>query len=235
MDSNNLNSEQLKSEKYHLKKTKAVRLQDNVLIDLEKSEEDLLNDIGRKVKYNIRYAAKNNVEIKFEDSDEAFNKFIKIFLETKSRHSYYGRNESYIRTVWKIFKESEETEVKIATAYVGDEIIVSWFLLGCEGVLYYPYGGSLLIHSKLKPTYLQAWEVIKWAKENNYKHFDWMGIETDKNGQVLDGFGSFKMQFGGRQVKYNDSYDLVINQAQYTILKLGEKLRNKFKIIKKVV
>lgn len=213
--------------------SKSVRLQRNVLVDLTKSEDALLSDIHRKVKYNIRYGAKKGVRTEFKSTQDSFETFLKLFKETKARQRFFGRNEYYLRAVWHTFRE-EGIEIIIATSWFNDEPLVSWFLIGFEGTLYYPYGGTSDKQMKLKSTYTHAWELFKYAKKKGYRTFDWMGIEEPNTEGKYEGFSAYKVQFGGDIITYADSVDIVIDPKRYRLLKVARKLRDSFSILKNI-
>lgn len=205
-------------------KAKPVHLKNNILIYTKQSDEKLLLDMKTKYRYNVRLAAKNNTITKFGSSEQDYNDFIEVYLDTKKRQNYHGRDKSYLDVVWNTLGEFEKKDNKIyrmiAKTYVKDELVSSMFLFCYEGVVYYPYGGSYEKYRNLKPTYFQIYETLKWARDNNFSFFDFWGIE-EKFG-VNDGFSSFKMGFGGYKVTYFDSFDIIINSFKRRLIKLAE-------------
>jgi lipid II:glycine glycyltransferase (peptidoglycan interpeptide bridge formation enzyme) len=230
----NQETKELKNSKFKIQKAKPVHLQNNVIINLEGTDEEILNRMKQKYRYNIRLATKKGIQTKFENSDEAFETFLKIYLDTKKRHNYFGRGESYLRKVWQKLGEFEKKDNKeyrqIVTTYYENKPLTSMFLFLYEDTVYYPYGGSSDEYRNFKPTYLQIYEVLKWAKNKGYKHFDFWGIEEEVGEN--DGFSSFKLGFGGDEVRYEDSIDLVISPVIYKLLMIAMWFREKLKFIK---
>lgn len=222
--------------RFKVVETKSVRLPKNVIVDLNKSEDELLKAIDKKDRYNIRAAEKKGVRVEITDSEEALNSFLRIFLDTKNRKQFLGRGEKYIKNVWDIFKNSkietdsnsENVGIKIANAYFNNKVIASWMLIHYKDTIYYPYGGSNYEYNKLNATYLLAWEIIKWGKNNGFKAFDMGGVEAN----YLGGYSHFKTKFGN-VIEYIPSVDLVINPKWYGILKIGRTLRERLGIIKR--
>ncbi len=215
-----------------LKKTKSIRLKQNVINNLQYSETELLSRINKKDRYYIRNAEKKGVKVRFEQTEESFQNFLKLFLETKTRQNYHGRSGKYLTEVWKTFtdasKEDSAVQIYIGTANYQGEDIASWLLLGYQDTMYYPYGGSSVKYPQLGATYLLAWESLLLAKNKGFKYFDWMGFEKNK------GFSSFKKKFGGEFVVYADSVDLVLDYKMYKILSVARYLREKIALIKKL-
>ena len=64
-------------------------------INLEMSEDDLLKSFSSKTRYNIRLAQKHGVEVKLDNSDEAFNKYLELTQETNKRQGFYSHTPRY--------------------------------------------------------------------------------------------------------------------------------------------
>jgi lipid II:glycine glycyltransferase (peptidoglycan interpeptide bridge formation enzyme) len=219
---------------YKLSKGRPIHLQDNIVIDLTKSEDELLKNIDKKNRYNIRVGEKSGLETRFGNTKEDFETFLKIYLDTKSRQKFFGRDENYLRKVWEKLVEFEKKNNKqykvIATTYLNLQPLVSCFLFLYEDTVYYTYAGSLNLVRKLNPTYFTIWEILKWAKSNGYSKFDFWGVEKD----LTSGFSLFKSKFGGELIHYEDSVNLIIDKKWYFILNILQKLREKFSFLKKV-
>ncbi len=203
------------------KAKKTTFAQGNVLLDLTKSEEDLLSAMHHKKRYNIKKAEKSGIVIDFDDgtqgqkSEEALETFYRIHNETALRQKFYVKPIEYYQTMYKLL--SSAGIAKIATAKLGNECISSWMLFIFEGVLYYPYGGSTNKHQNFFPNELLCWEAIKMGKLSGCKVFDMWGASVNPEDKTDEwyGFTNFKLGFGGEHIIYVDSYDLVINPAIY--------------------
>lgn len=238
IDPDNLDSEfelDLNSEKdFILKKGKPVHLQDNLILNLTKSDEDFLKEMKQKHRYNLKLSQKKGVKVKIEDSSDAFDMFLKIYVDTMIRQGYTGRSAKYVNTVWETLKMHENANNKyttIATAYFKEIPIVSWMLFLYEDTIYYPYGGSSDKFKNIMAPYSLVWEIIKWGKENGFKKFDLWGLDSDES----DGYTRFKLGFGGEKVRYEDTIDLVIDSKMYSFMHFMNGLRNKFNFIKRFI
>ncbi|MBI5449240.1 peptidoglycan bridge formation glycyltransferase FemA/FemB family protein, partial [Candidatus Gottesmanbacteria bacterium] len=72
------------------------------ILDLTKSEEELLRAMHPKTRYNIRVAQKHEVIIKEDNSPQAFQTYLTLARETTQRQGFYAHNETYHKTMWKI-------------------------------------------------------------------------------------------------------------------------------------
>lgn len=230
IDPSNLNDEEINLGKsFKIVKGRATQMQNNVVISLDQSDEDLLKNMKQKHRYNIKVAEKHNVRVEISDSENALQEFLKLHGETVSRQKYKDRNNEYLKTVWSTLKNNEleiadETplDIKIATAYFENKALASWMIIGYGETLYYPYGGSSDENRNVMATYLLVWEVMKWGKNNTYKYLDTMGVQEDKS----DGYSRFKSGFGGAEIKYKDTIDLVIDPLYYKTFKTLSFVRN---------
>lgn len=185
-------------------------------IDLTKSENELMKSFSSKTRYNIRLAEKKGVEVYEDNSDSAFEEYLKLTFETAKRQGFYAHTERYHRLMWKHLKN------KIAHLLVAkyqDEIISAWILFAHDGFLYYPYGASTDKHKEVMANNLMMWEAIKLGKKLNLKTFDLWGREEGK------GFTKFKEGYNPEVVEFGGSWDLVINKPLYYLYKIAEKIR----------
>lgn len=217
--------------KYKLLQGIPTHLQENVVIDISKSEEDLLSNMKQKHRYNLKLSQKKGVKFKIGDSEEMFEEFLKLYNETVQRQNYFGRSEEYLRTVWNNLAEDNRS---IATVYFEGKPLSSWMLFLYEDTIYYPYGGSSDEYKNVMATYTLVWELIKWGKERGFKYIDLWGIEKDKKGEY-DGFSRFKLGFGGGHIFYEDTIDLVIDSKLYLVIKFFVTLREKSSIFKRFI
>jgi lipid II:glycine glycyltransferase (peptidoglycan interpeptide bridge formation enzyme) len=220
---------------FKLSKGSPTQLQFNTILNLEISEEELLNRMDRKDRYNIRVAQKHGVKVDISSDDNDFEAFLKLYLDLKDRKSFYGRGEEYLRKTWKVFKEFENKDNKeyakiVITSFNGEALNASFVFL-FEDTVYYTYSGSANKLQNLKASYAHLWELILWSKNNGYKYFDFYGIEEDYS----KGFSEFKTKFKGEIIKYEDTYDLVIDPVWYKVLKLGLVLREKVPFLKNLI
>ncbi len=194
------------------------------ILDLTKSEDELLKGMHPKTRYNIKIAKKHSVEIVEDDSDRAFEEYLKLTKETTKRQKFYAHTENYHRLMWETLKG------KIAHLFLArhkGKILAAWIVFAFDGILYYPYGSSSSEHRETMASNLLMWEVILWGKKQGLKKFDmWgaMGPNPDSNDPWF-GFHRFKQGYGPKHIEFIGSYDLVIRPLWYELYKLADKIR----------
>ena len=197
----------------------------NFLIDLARSEEQLLAAMHPKTRYNIGIAQKKGVEVYESTKQEDFEIYLKLYFETTKRQKYFGHTPTYHKLAWETLVPNKMARVLIAK-YEGQPL-VAWMLLNFGDTLYYPYGGSSTEHKEIMASNLVAWEAIRLGKKMGFCIFDmWGALAPDaKENNPWYGFHRFKAGYGGQHVEYVGTYDLVLKPSFYNALNLADKLR----------
>ena len=200
-------------------------------LDLTQSEEELLKNMHHKTRYNIKVAQKHNVEIVEDNSDKAFNEYLKLTNETTKRQKFYAHTEKYHRLMWETLK-SKGTETDKLTAHLflakyNNKILAAWILFVFKDTLYYPYGASSNENRETMASTLIMWEAIKFGKKLGLKKFDMWGAlgENPNPNDPWFGFHRFKQGFGAKLTEFVGSYDLVINPMLYKLYIISDKIR----------
>lgn len=217
-----LNSiEFLKSKNLNVEVGIPIHLPKTTMIDLTKDLQTLLSNMKQKTRYNLKLAQKKNLRVVISKEDKELTTFTNLYLNTVKRQNYSGRSANYIKNVWNNFKNN----CFIATVYLNDTPLVSWFVISFKETLTYVYGGSSEEYKNLMAPYLLTWKLIEYGRNNGYKYLDLFGIKDDVN----DGYTRFKLGFGGDVIEYATTIDVVIDPVLYKIIKVFYKLRNKIR------
>lgn len=208
------------------------------VLDLTKSEEDLLKDMHQKSRYNIRVAKKHEVAVKEDNSEKAFASYWQLTEETTKRQKFYAHTKKYHTDQWETFAHDTNTDhltSHLFTASYNGRILTALLFFVFHDTLYYPYGASSNEHRNVMHSNLAMWEGIRFGKALGLRKFDmWgaMGADPDPKDPWF-GFHNFKQKFGPEHVEFIGSYDLVINPVLYQAYKIADKLRWFFLKIKK--
>ncbi len=194
------------------------------ILDLKKSEEELLKSFHQKTRYNIRLAQKKGVIVKEESNDQGFEKFIRLYFETTKRQKYLGHNYHYHKIVWENLKNKI---AHILIAYYQNTPLAAYQLWYQDKILYYVYGGTSDLYRNLMASNLLMWEAIKLGKKLGGEKFDmWGSLAPDyEKNHPWAGFTRFKQGYGTKFVEMLGSYDLVINPFLYQIYNFVFKIR----------
>lgn len=222
------------------------------ILDLTKSEDELLRNMHPKTRYNIKVAEKHGVKITEDDSDKAFEEYLKLTKETTSRQGFFAHTQKYHRLMWETLKATSDKRPasqrgEQATSSDKDRLtahlflanykpstmnhqpitLVAWILFVYKDTLYYPYGASSTLHRETMASNLLMWEAIKFGKKLGLKKFDmWGALGPNPNPKdSWYGFHRFKQGYGPQLVEFIGSYDLVINSLLYNVYKILDKIR----------
>ena len=199
-------------------------------LDLTQTEEQLLKNMHPKTRYNIKVAQKHGVTIQEENTEEAFTAYLALTAETTKRQGFYAHNYEYHRKMWETLRQDSGQALPTAhlfTARYQGKILTTWILFLVNNVLYYPYGASTQHHREVMASTLMMWETMRWGKMHGAKTYDLWGTPgpDPKPTDAYFGFHRFKMGFGPKLIEFVGSYDLVLKQPHYTLLKRIDLLR----------
>ena len=205
------------------------------VLDINKSEEDLLKNMHQKTRYNIRLAEKRGVLIVEDNSLEAFEEYWKLTEETTKRQGFYSHTKNYHQ---KMFTEMTKSGMgHLLKAVYNNEVITTWMIFILNNKIYYPYGASSSKYREVMANNLMMWEVIKLGKKNKCVSLDMWG-SMGPNPDIKDpwyGFHKFKQGYGGKLVEFLGTYDLIVNRWWYEKYLFTDKLRwMVLRIIKRV-
>src|SRR3989338_2583202 len=169
------------------------------VLDLNKSEEELLAGMRKTTRYLIKRATRDGVVIEKRSDDKVVNDFNKLYQQTAERENFVPFSKEFIRNEFDSFKKT------------GNAI---FFFGSVPKAFPTPQGAS--IHTKIPITYALQWEAIKEAKRRGCRFYSFWGIlqegRTPKN---WGGLTLFKQGFGGRQVDYLTTQDYIISPKYY--------------------
>ncbi len=195
------------------------------VLDLTKSEEELLKAMHPKTRYNIKVAQKHGVVVHEDTSSDAFDTYLSLTKETTHRQGFYAHNETYHRHMWNILHPAKIAH--LWTASFQEKILAAWIIFVWKDTIYYPYGASSREHRDTMAPNLLLWEIARWGKKAGYKKFDLWGA-LGPNPDVNDpwyGFHRFKQGFNPSLIEFMGSYDLILNPFLYHMYTIADKIR----------
>ncbi|MBO4404669.1 MAG: peptidoglycan bridge formation glycyltransferase FemA/FemB family protein [Treponema sp.] len=219
----------------------AVQPPDTSILDITKSEEELLSGMKNKWRYNVRLASKKGVtsecyDGKSPDFDKAFDTFYSLFEVTSKRDgvSFHGK-EYYRDLLLKAAHDDSAPEIKLYLAKHEEDYIAGIITLFCKREAVYLYGSSANIKRNLMAPYLLQWTAITDAKKAGCPCYDFYGMPPDDNpAHPMHGLYLFKTGFGGTTVHRSGSWDYILKPFSYRMYSLAEKMRAWFfRVLKK--
>lgn len=195
-----------------------------VMLDITKSEEELMTEMRRQTRYEVRRAQKMGIKVSYETSEKAFNDFYDLQLETAERQGFIPSSRKFILSQHKIFGE----KARIYTASLDGKVLAKGEILLQAPEAIYHEAASTLDGRKLPGAYALQWQIIQDAKALGLKRYNLFGIAPPNSPHHrYAGVTTFKTGFGGEQVAYLSAHDLVIKPVHYKLVHALETIRKK--------
>lgn len=210
-------------------------------LDISKSEEEILNQMKQKTRYNIRLAQRKEVKIRISDDiKKDFEIFWRLMQETAERDKFYLHPKEHYEKLLEIFNQPSVVPIPrdqwSAILFIAEHqqdplaaIIVLFF--GKQAT--YLHGGTSSQKRDLMASYLIQGEAIKEARRRGCVKYDFGGIVGEPNvkyqmteirAHPWSGITRFKQGFGGKKIEYAGTYDLIFQPIWYNFYKIARLL-----------
>jgi lipid II:glycine glycyltransferase (peptidoglycan interpeptide bridge formation enzyme) len=206
--------------KFNVKRSIDIQPSKTRILDLEKSEEELLKEMHSKTRYNIRLAKRKGVEIISASTKADVDIFFNLLKTTGERNKFSLHQEKHYRNLY----EKGKDKVKIYFAKHNEDIIAGAMFSFFGDTVTYLHGASANKKRNLMAPHLLQWHTILKAKNKDFQYYDFGGIDEKK----WPGVTRFKAGFGGREYKFTGTYDLALKSMSYYIYSVVRKIRRKF-------
>ncbi len=220
----------IQNSKFKIQKTIDINPSATLILDLTKSEAELLAGMHQKTRYNIRLAEKKDLEIKNEKNLDIF---WNLMNKTGSRDKFGLHSKKHYEQVlcspivWQL------------TAYDDNVPIACAVFINFGGACTYLYGASDYEYRNLMAPYLLQWEGIKIGKKLGCTRYDFFGVAPKLASATVDNYVSdpkhqyagvtrFKLGFGGMSQEWPGTFDFVIDKSKYHAYSWLRRLRRLF-------
>lgn len=197
----------------------------DVIFDLNKSEDELLNEMSRNRKKGIRQSYKKGISINKINltNEEMFTESYNTILDVYNRVKIPMPDVSFFKNA--IYELHDKNLILTLGAFVGDELIGVRIALCYKNMIYDWYAGAKDEYLNYRPNDVLPWEIIKWGVNNGYEIFDFGG--AGKPG-VPYGVRDYKLKFGGTLVNFG-RFENVHKPLLMKLGKAGLNLYRKFR------
>ena len=195
------------------------------VMDLEKTEEELLRDMEHDTRYAIRTAEKRGVVVRVIADVSlrraAFPQFWGLFKETSRRHGLADYSEEYYRRVAELSGECPATLflAEHEGRPVGGAIMVAF-----RDTAVYLYAASAGGMGKLNAPSATLWALMQHAKAQGIRTLDLWGVSESK--PEWRGVSDFKKSFGGALLTYPGTWDLPLRPFWHRLYSVAKSLRS---------
>ena len=194
-----------------------------VILDLTKSEDELLADMRRQTRYEVRRANKLGIAVTKSSDEAAFQELHQIQLDTAHRQNFVPPDLATLLAE----KEAFGSNIAIYKAMLEQPIAYGLILSDGSEAAYYEAASTELNH-KLPGAYALIWAATKDLKKRGIKRFNLWGIAPpNQPNHRYAGVTTFKTGFGGEVVEYIPAHDIIISKPKYLKNLIVETIRKK--------
>lgn len=190
-----------------------VQPRHTLILNLQKSADQLLKEMHPKTRYNINLAQKKELVIEVDNTK--VEKFMDLLRKTEERQQINMFGETYFEEILKL-PFAHLYLAKIDWQYVAANIMIF-----CGDTATYLFGATDYESRALRAPFLLQWQAIQDAVKANFKFYDfWGAAPPGATGQEArwSGFTQFKMGFSPKTelTEYIGTYE-----KQFQPVKLG--------------
>ena len=196
------------------------------VLDLEKSEDELLKNMRQRLRRALRKAEKNGITIEKSTDPARMKEFYDIQLQTAGRHHFIAFSEDFLTKQFAAF--AEDNSAVLYTARYNGEVLAQNFMIFYGNEASYHYGVSTELGTKLSGAPLLHMQAMRDARERGIKRYNFWGIvDEDDTKHRFYGVSVFKRGFGVDELKYVPAHDLILNPIKYSVDWVVETARRK--------
>ena len=196
-----------------------------VMLDLTKSSEELMADMRRQTRYEVRRAGKLGLKVTWGNDEALFREFQSVQAETAMRQHFVPPD---LKTLLAE-REAFGANARLYVAKTAEDEPVAYGLILIDGnEAEYFEAASTELNRKMPGSYALLWQAMQDLQELKLKRFNLWGIAPagQKNHRYA-GVTTFKTGFGGEIVEFVSAHDIVIKHGRYLLDLLVENIRKK--------
>ena len=203
---------------------RSVQPRRTTLLDIGGSEDEILQTMKQKTRYNIRLAGRKEVVVR-EGTAADVTLFTDLMQTTGRRNDFGVHSPEYYQAIYR--QMAPAGRVGLLLAEYQNQPLAGLMVFCLGDTAWYFYGASSDAERNRMPTYLLQWEAIRWARARHCTIYDLWGVpdadeatleaEFNQRSDGLWGVYRFKRGFGGRLVRWVGAFDCVLNRPLYAL------------------
>ncbi|RLT39385.1 MAG: peptidoglycan bridge formation glycyltransferase FemA/FemB family protein [Chloroflexi bacterium] len=223
-----------------------VQPRSTITLDISGSEDEILNRMKSKWRYNIRLAERKEVTVRAGETTD-LRHFQALMETTGQRDGFSVHSFDYYRTAHELLVPRHAVYLY---AVYGGQVLASIVVLHCGEMAWYVWGASSDAERNRMPNHALQWAAIRWARQRGAIRYDLWGI-PDAIGQVAQGMADglpvpaqempvdvealpagdlwgvfrFKQGFGGMVERTVGAWDRPLNAPLYQLYRCGVALQ----------
>jgi len=168
-----------------------------LILDLTKSEDELMAAIHRKRRYDIRKSTQDVPDIHEVASEGELAKCLELYKDTARRAGFALHGDQYYIDIFE--KLGEHSRLIAAWNSQGEPIAFTWLAVS-DQVAFELYGGINQEGQQLRANFALKWWCITHMQQDGVRQYDF-------NGLLNDNISSFKRSFADHEDHLVGTYD----------------------------
>lgn len=215
------NPEFIKHFPKNTKKSRDLNPKETWVLDLTGTDEEYKDKLPSRLLRYYRNREKNNLKIETSKNPEDIKHLLDLQKALAKEKNISTFSENYLKT---------ELKQPFATLYLvkqNNNILAAGLVFDHERTRYNLQGAQTDEGRKLHATGILTIQLIEDARAKNLEKFDFWGIapEGAPENHPWAGFTNFKKTFGGYEVDFAGTYDIILKPAKYKAYNLMRKIR----------
>ena len=198
------------------------------ILDLNKSEEEILAGDSQGFRRKYRKALKNNLDLEVRNDLKVMDAFCDLEKKHAARQKYVAFSKDFLTKQFAAFAKNDE--VLMFTAKKDGEILAMNFMIFYGNEASYHYGVSSDLGTKYSAAPLLHLKAMAEARKRGITRYNLWGIVgLEEKSHRFYGVSEFKRSFGVEELKYTPAHDLILNRPKYLLNKTVETVRKKLR------
>ena len=198
------------------------------VLDLTKSEEEILANASQGFRRKLRKAEKADIKVETSQNPAVVKTFYDLEVKHAKRQGFVAFSESFLTKQFEAF--AKNNEVLMYTAKKDGEILAMNFMIFYGAEASYHYGVSSDLGTKYSAAPLLHMEAMREARSRGITRYNLWGIVgLEEKSHRFYGVSEFKRSFGCEELKYTPAHDMVLNPVKYQLTKIVETARKKIR------
>ena len=198
------------------------------ILDLTKSEEEILAGASQGFRRKLRKAEKANITVETSQDPKIVKTFYELEVKHAKRQGFVAFSEDFLTKQFAAF--AENNEVLMYTAKKDGEILAQNFMIFYGPEASYHYGVSSDLGTRYSAAPLLHLEAMHEARKRGMVRYNLWGIVgKNETHHRFYGVSEFKRSFGCEELKYTPAHDMILEPVKYQLTKAIEATRKKIR------
>lgn len=181
-----------------------ILLARTIILDIARTNDELLADMSKKTRQYIRKSEKDGVEVRLLEAGE-IDDALSIYKETAKRADFALHDDKYYHDIHRLMGGNSP----VYGAFSRGKLVAFLWLAVSESTAFELYGGVTDEGQAVRANYILKWQAIKAMKDRGVTRYD-------MNGLLNDGVSNFKQGFASSETQLAGTYDYPLSPV-YTV------------------